>query len=47
MKLRETIYGWESKGLHAAGNAIVPQVAYNIFQAIRQYEHNERLQLSI
>lgn len=34
----ETIYGWESKGLHAVGNAVVPQIVYQIFKAIEQWQ---------
>ncbi|MGA9651920.1 DNA cytosine methyltransferase [Pedobacter sp.] len=33
-----TFSKWRKESIKAAGNAIVPQVAYQIFQAIRQYE---------
>lgn len=29
---------WRNESIKAAGNAIVPQVAYQIYQAIQQYE---------
>lgn len=34
-----TLYNWRQQSLMAAGNAIVPQVAYQIFSAIQQYNH--------
>lgn len=30
---------WRNESIKAGGNAIVPQVAYQIFKAIQQYEH--------
>jgi DNA (cytosine-5)-methyltransferase 1 len=33
-----TVSDWEEKSIKAFGNAIVPQVAYQIFKAIEQYE---------
>ena len=33
-----TISGWARESIKAFGNAIVPQVAYQIFQAINEYE---------
>ena len=32
---------WRTESIKAYGNAIVPQVAYQIFQAINQYENDE------
>lgn len=35
-----TVSKWHNESIKAAGNAIVPQVAYQIFQAIQQYQNN-------
>lgn len=35
--------GWRVNALKAAGNTILPQIAYVIFKAIKQVERNERL----
>jgi DNA (cytosine-5)-methyltransferase 1 len=35
-----TVSKWRIESIKAAGNAIVPQVAYQIFKAIEQYEKN-------
>jgi DNA (cytosine-5)-methyltransferase 1 len=35
-----TFSKWRNESIKAAGNAIVPQVAYQIFQAIQQYQSN-------
>jgi DNA (cytosine-5)-methyltransferase 1 len=35
---RITFSKWRSESIKAAGNAIVPQVAYQIFQAINEFE---------
>ena len=34
-----TVPKWRNESIKAAGNAIVPQVAYQIFKAIQQYEN--------
>jgi DNA (cytosine-5)-methyltransferase 1 len=36
-----TIPKWRNESIKAAGNAIVPQVALQIFKAIEQYERNK------
>lgn len=36
-----TVPKWTEESIRAAGNAIVPQVAYQIFKAIEQYEQLE------
>ena len=33
---------WRTEALKAYGNAIVPQVMYEIFRAIEQIEHNNK-----
>lgn len=38
-----TFSRWRNESIKAAGNAIVPQVAYQIFQAIQQYENDCKL----
>jgi DNA (cytosine-5)-methyltransferase 1 len=30
---------WRNESIKAGGNAIVPQVVYQIFKTIEQYEH--------
>jgi DNA (cytosine-5)-methyltransferase 1 len=35
-----TFSKWRRESIKAGGNAIVPQVVYQIFKAIEQYEHN-------
>jgi DNA (cytosine-5)-methyltransferase 1 len=35
-----TFSKWRKESIKAGGNAIVPQVVYQIFKAIEQYEHN-------
>lgn len=30
--------GWKNESIKAAGNAIVPQVAFQIFKAINEYQ---------
>jgi len=37
---RITFSKWRNESIKAAGNAIVPQVVYQIFKAIKQYESN-------
>ena len=37
-----TFSKWRNESIKAGGNAIVPQVAYQIFKAIEQYEHESR-----
>jgi DNA (cytosine-5)-methyltransferase 1 len=32
---------WRAESIKAYGNAIVPQVAYQIFQAINEYENDQ------
>jgi DNA (cytosine-5)-methyltransferase 1 len=34
-----TFYKWRNESIKAGGNAIVPQVVYQIFKTIQQYEH--------
>jgi DNA (cytosine-5)-methyltransferase 1 len=36
-----TFSKWRKESIKAGGNAIVPQVVYQIFKAIEQYEHNQ------
>ena len=36
-----TFSKWRNESIKAAGNAVVPQVVYQIFQAIQQYEHEK------
>jgi DNA (cytosine-5)-methyltransferase 1 len=36
-----TFSKWRRESIKAYGNAIVPQVAYKIFQAIEAYNQNE------
>jgi DNA (cytosine-5)-methyltransferase 1 len=38
---RITFQNWVNQSNGAYGNAIVPQVVYQIFKAIEQYEHNQ------
>jgi DNA (cytosine-5)-methyltransferase 1 len=33
-----TFSKWRSESIKAAGNAIIPQVVYQIFKAIEEYE---------
>jgi DNA (cytosine-5)-methyltransferase 1 len=35
-----TFSKWRNESIKAYGNAIVPQVVYQIFKAIEQYERN-------
>jgi DNA (cytosine-5)-methyltransferase 1 len=37
---------WRSESIQSAGNAIVPQVAYQIFKAIQEYENRNRINRS-
>ena len=37
-----TFSKWRNESIKAAGNAVVPQVVYQIFQAIQQYEHEKK-----
>jgi DNA (cytosine-5)-methyltransferase 1 len=37
-----TFSKWRNESIKAYGNAIVPQVAYEIFKAINAYEVNQR-----
>jgi DNA (cytosine-5)-methyltransferase 1 len=34
---------WRNESIKAGGNAIVPQVAHQIFKAIQEYDHNSQL----
>ena len=36
---RITVPKWRNESIKAMGNAIVPQVAYQIFKAINEYEN--------
>jgi DNA (cytosine-5)-methyltransferase 1 len=38
-----TFSKWRNESIKAAGNAIVPQVVYQIFKAIEQYETLPRM----
>lgn len=38
-----TFSKWRNESIKAYGNAIVPQVAYEIFKSINTYEANQRL----
>lgn len=40
--VNETFPGWRTKSLHAFGNAIVPQVAFQIFKAIQAYDRDTK-----
>jgi DNA (cytosine-5)-methyltransferase 1 len=37
-----TFSKWRNESIKAGGNAIVPQVALQIFKAIKEYENRER-----
>jgi DNA (cytosine-5)-methyltransferase 1 len=37
-----TFSKWRNESIKAYGNAIVPQVAYEIFKTIKQIEHEKR-----
>lgn len=38
-----TFYKWKKESIKAGGNAIVPQVVYQIFKAIEEYDYKFRL----
>jgi len=42
-----TFSKWRNESIKAAGNAIVPQVVYQIFKAIQQYETTPHLETSL